>query len=1377
MGRLFLTILLAIGIVSWPTDQSPAASSCPALPQSTFIGALTSMLGGDSGTSNRLRDAGDPVKLLNDTQHQKVLQWMRKELVERDKAFAKTRDKSAAQKKAEDLKRRIFTRDRMERDSSVVAGRIFDKRPDDRRKIATGEGKSLGQLVDEEIKRAKPSLPDKYKAKYRKAVYAAMAADPAKMGEVAGALSAGDYQTVVDQAADWGAQGFGTIVGDVLTEKSLGGAKVVWDRAVKHADAAKRVILALKKGGSGDEAMKIIREELKKEVKSQSRAFMKAAVNFAFNASKYDRKLGGAATIGDFIPSGTVRNLVAPKLSALTPGDLYLKLIDSELALIKWSDDFLRTKWSGGDGACVAKYKKEYERTGNVADAYEEYDLCSSTAKYSAMFKFGVQAQEMGLDKAAALKEFLEANRRGLRGSATPLEWIEAKAERIAAQRKAAGRAIESQLMAMHADLSGMARGIGAQTDDRLSELAGSVLDDKQWDRIAAQLRDLEKKLDETLAAIDGDLKIVASDSDRIANFCGRYDRQKAIARQAMDDGRILSTRATRLRARLGFIDTISCGQPESESDGNGGAAKSAALAATVDKDQAALRAAINSVCSAPEEIRKAENKADGRTRLDAALASAREAKAIARRLTASAGEIASLKSSGNAINTAQAAEAAAARAKTQSEIATAKSEIEAIAGGFGSAQERFTVAHNAMRDAQQHISDSLIPLENIIANVKACLRPLASSPAGERPRAILASLLAKSTNNVGCNAVIQESWNERDLDPPRADGAPSNSAPWRSRSLSLLPTPDALRTMVADIDAKCPAGAAQSSPSAATTLSKQADPDAIRAEASEALRRMERCTSEAIVAYSDAWLKPKITVSNLTCQPQQNADVLAKLRNDGSDAAKDQIAKLEPIAAAVSKARGAYANARQAYNAGHLDEARTSLGSAKAALAVVGGSVDCSDLAGKIDGEMSKVDLLDGILSEVNGAIGRCDTAEISRLKERHASVSHLMLSSLFSKATAITDAKAAFERAKASYTAGHLDAAERATRSALTGLGNAPCADVRETLNVALGRIDRLRTAIDNANQAIVACKVSSIERWQAALAKASNPAAAGVKQRLKHAHGICQDRERNEKIAGMDKRCKEMLGVNSHIDRARAMSSSPLCLCNNGYVMDAAKSICVQRPKTVADGHPACKKTFGRRAYALAVNPNGTYKCGCRGGYVIRNKQCSRPVVADGHSACKKTFGRKAYSLAVNRNGTFKCGCSGGYVIRNKRCSRQTFADGHRACRAQFGGRSRATRYAGNGRWNCYIPGQNRTVTRQQPNVTAQDIARGAAIIGGIINGMQRNGGERHPVSPRITPRRPTGHTHKTRPVPSRSQPPPRCVVNGFVNHTDKRCSRYW
>ncbi len=1297
-----LVSLLAIGIVCWPVNSSQAANSCPALPRATFAETLMNLLGRSSSPGDNLRNAGDPIKMLNSSQHDQVLEWMRQELTTAHAAVVKTLEKSEARKKAEDLKRRIFTRDRMERDKASVTSRIFDRAADGSAVLASGKGKPLGQLIDEEIKRTKPSLIEAYKAKYARAIYDAIKANPSAMGEIAGALSAGDYYTVVDHGADLGALSFATIVSDVLKEKKMVNAKVIWDRGVKHAGAAKRVLLALKNGGSGSDAMKIITEELKAEGKAQTRDLMKAAINFAFSANNYDfnstlttmNNLGGvagiggfagkvnkagktsrfgdlskgAATIGDFLPSKMAQDLFASKMAALTPGDIYLKLVDAEFALIEWGTNYLRTSWTHGDGPCIDKYKEEYARTTNVADAYEAFDGCIVNAKFSAMFEFGNQAQEMDIDKGLALKEFLEANRRGLPHASTPVGWIAAKARQIAAQRRTIGQAIEPQLAEMNKEMSEVAQIAGALTDARLNELAGSLLDDKQWDGLSAQLLELEKKLDETLAAIDGDLNHIASLSHRIANYCSRYEQNKLMARQALEVGGNLSARTSNLRMRLELMDTSACELPAPDTTASDNAAKSARLAASVARDSAALNAAVESVCAAPEEIRKAKNKAEARAHLDDALATAREAQIVARELTAGAGEIAGLKASDSAAQPPpSSALAIAARAKVQSRLAAIRSELDGIVGEFGSARGRFTVAHSAMADAQKHVFDLQQPVKVSIDDIKTCLQPLAASPAGERPRTILAGLLTRNSSNIGCNALIQESWTKEDIDPPRGDGAPRNMAPWQSRSMILSPPPDALRGVIARIDAKCPAGAAVPALPETAAQSPTLDPDAIRSTTSEAIARMERCAAEALVAFNEAWLKPK-PVAALTCQPQQNADILAKLRDDGSDAAREQIARLEPIAAAVSQAQAAYANAQQAYNAGKMDDARADLGRARTALDGIGNGVDCIALAGKVATGMSRVERLDSIMSEVSGAIGRCDSTEVARLKDRYASISHLMLTSLFTKGETITHASAAFERARASFAAGDLSAAESTTRRALASLNGTSCAELRERLTNALSRIDQLRTAINNAEQAVTACKVEGIERWRAALEEVSNPAASGVKQRLIQALSTCRDREKNEKIADLDNRCKLQIGTNAHIDPATAMSASPMCLCNSGYVLDKILAVCVQRPKTIADGHPVCQTEFGTKAYAMAVNPNSTYKCGCSGGYVMRDRKCRPP----------------------------------------------TWADGHRACQTQVHVRSRATSYAGNGRWNCTTPQEvrrpppvHRPPGQRQPTAAGQYI----------------------------------------------------------------------
>jgi len=203
--------------------------------------------------------------------------------------LSKSGEKSEAEQKVEDLQRRIFTRDRMERDAAVVRGRIYDRAVDGTILPSSRQGKSLGELIDEEMARDQPTLAAKYTDKYKAAILSAIEANPSAVGEFAGALSAGDYSAVADQAAEWGAQGFGTIVSDALEELGHVNSKIVWDSAVKHADAANRVVRALAAGRT-DEAWAVIGDEWKAEVKQRSREALKAAVNFAFDAGSGRRR-------------------------------------------------------------------------------------------------------------------------------------------------------------------------------------------------------------------------------------------------------------------------------------------------------------------------------------------------------------------------------------------------------------------------------------------------------------------------------------------------------------------------------------------------------------------------------------------------------------------------------------------------------------------------------------------------------------------------------------------------------------------------------------------------------------------------------------------------------------------------------------------------------------------------------------------------------------------------------------------------------------------------------------------------------------------------------------------------------------------------------
>ncbi len=127
-----------------------------------------------------------------------------------------------------------------------------------------------------------------------------------------------------------------------------------------------------------------------------------------------------------------------------------------------------------------------------------------------------------------------------------------------------------------------------------------------------------------------------------------------------------------------------------------------------------------------------------------------------------------------------------------------------------------------------------------------------------------------------------------------------------------------------------------------------------------------------------------------------------------------------------------------------------------------------------------------------------------------------------------------------------------------------------------------------------------------------------------------------------------------------------------------------------------------------YAVNIKSDGSFGCMPTKERADANCRASNP-------------GRRGVYGDISADGTVQCRQT------TKAAQQEAKAAGDAACRqANRNRRARAGRYLGNGQWSCYIPGQNRTVTHRQPSVMAQDIARGLATMGAIINHMQSRGG---------------------------------------------------
>ena len=1298
-----------------PAAHRPAgaAESCPALPdaQSTFGAALTSLIEKATGGGSSLAKAGDPVKLLNASQQQQVLGWLRTELSGRRAAIEADRQKSEAEKKVEDLKRRIFTRAQMEGDAAVVGNRIYDQVGGEVLPSAR-QGKPLGQIVDEEIARGKPGLVTKYAAKYKNAIFAAVEADPAKAGEFAGALSAGDYSTVMDQAAEWGAAGFGTMVGDALGEMGYENSKAVWTKAVKHAGAAKDVLLALRRGDH-DGAWEVIKDEWKKEVKTQARAAVKTAINFAFDAGS------GAGSIGDFIPHEIVpesmRNVISPDFFGLTPGDIYLSLLDAEQEFIVWGQRYLREHSEVGDGACIRKYESEYERTGDRNYAYQQFLDCIPTSKYSAFPEFQNQAESAGLDYDAMLQGFLEARRTHKTTAWTPLEWIE---EKVKAQRENLERQILPELTRTEKVMANIAEGVGPMLDNRLTDFANAVLNDNQWEQLADEISELERALDQTLAAVDSDLDRIRRYSDGISESCADYERQKVIARRALSEGLDLSVTASRLWDRLRGIDTSACQKPEAVSQANDDAAKRAALGRSIDADRAALETEVERVCVLPPEIRDAADKAQARERLDAGLRSAREVEAIAARLAGSADEMAGLPAPDAGASGANGA-AASARERVLSEINALKGDIDALAGQFAELSDGlFASARTAMNDAQRRIRNLTDPTEEIIGRIRSCLRPLAAAPVAERPRALLEELSRRSTDIGGCRGVVLESWDERDLDPPSTSGF-SSSTPWRNRQLSLSHSVESLRGKLAEIEAQCPA-AAETLPTADTGAGPQgSDPQAIKAAAEEGASRMQGCVAEALTTYQDVWGKPK-PVAGASCEPAENATALQSLKeaaDRGGADDKARLAEFERTASQVQAAHDHYEAAQAAFDAGDTAAARAALNSAKAAVAGLGGNPPCAELAAKIDGGLDKTDRLEQELSSARATIEQCEPGALRELASRIGSSTHPELAEISSQAALMIAAHAKYDEASSAFSSGNLGGAESALHQAqahLQGSGGA-CGDLAARIEAGLGKVERLRDAIASAEGAVARCDADDIKRWRSALAEVGNPAARPVKQSLEIAEKRCETAARNEAVAQADRTCMASFGVFALADRSSVDRGDIKCQCKSGYQWSDDGKSCVRAPtaeELAAARNANCRNQYGNGYYAGSADRKGQYYC--------------LPTTQTANAWCRQKNGSGYYAGRVKGDGSFDC-----YLSDN--AARQVALNN---CRNTYG--SRFIRLVKrNGQYFCEYRNDTATSPPQHDTrASAAAIAAGAAIIEGILGQTNSPSQPSPPSGPRPT-----------------------------------------
>lgn len=369
---------------------------------------------------------------------------------------------------------------------------------------------------------------------------------------------------------------------------------------------------------------------------------------------------------------------------------------------------------------------------------------------------------------------------------------------------------------------------------------------------------------------------------------------------------------------------------------------------------------------------------------------------------------------------------------------------------------------------------------------------------------------------------------------------------------------------------------------------------------------------------------EPEIVLTPASCDPSINMATIAGLREaagTGSGEAIAHISRLEAVNGRIATAESAFDRARRAYGSGDMGATRSGLDTARAAIDGLGGEPNCAALAGRIAEAQGKTERMERILSRARDAVETCEPGLLAVVKDEYRDLTLSPMRSLLAQADAAIAANASYEDARNQFIRGNLAIAEKGVREAqqrLSAVGEGACSNLRERLDNALGKIDRLREAISSAEQAVAGCDLSAVSRWQSGLAQVTNPAAAAVRRQLDKAEEACQQRERETANTG----CRSENGPGY---RAGAPSG------NGGFY-------CVP-DQQAADAR--CRNAYDATYFAANIKENGSFDC-------RQDEAAGRTErITNARKACKKSFGR--YAIADPKTAATddpRCICSKGY-----------------------------------------------------------------------------------------------------------------------------------
>lgn len=510
---------------------------------------------------------------------------------------------------------------------------------------------------------------------------------------------------------------------------------------------------------------------------------------------------------------------------------------------------------------------------------------------------------------------------------------------------------------------------------------------------------------------------------------------------------------------------------------------------------------------------------------------------------------------------------------------------------------------------------------------------------------------------------------------------------------------------------------------------------------------------------------EPEIALIPPSCDASQNQKTIGGLRkaaDKGNSQALAHITHLQGVNSKISTARTAIDAARPLYAGGDTGGARASLNRAKTLLEGFGGSPDCSALSGSISEKLDKIDRLERVLSAARDAIDSCSPEAVRGVKARFGEMKHSAVRGLIDRADAVLSAEAIYQEARATYSAGDLSSTKASltrAKSQVASLGDTGCSALAEKIDAAMDKVERLRNAINSAEQAVVSCDTKSIGRWRAALANVNNPAASAVKSQLEKSDSVCQERLEEERLASATQSCRNSFGANSYAAANNQRGGELSCYCKPGFNWNTGQTRCVEAPsegQLAADRNRYCKDTYGPGYYGGPVRADGKYYC--LPTQATANNWCNANNPGSGWKAGK-----------IKSDGSYNCNRSPAVVRKVAR------ADCRRQAR-QMGKVYGATSFDRNGNYTChwcergYRYKGGRCYSRQrQPTINP---AAGAAAVSGIIDALQRQQARKNRPDPRRVAPRPQPQRWPQQPAS-----PAQCIKNGMINMTDVRCKKYW